>query len=78
MAMEAATPSKTISARNQLVGTIEEIALGTITAKVTVRIAGDALLESVITRQSVEEMGLTVGATVTAIIKSTEVMIMTR
>ena len=76
--MEAATPSKTISARNQLVGTIEEIALGTITAKVTVRIAGDALLESVITRQSVEEMGLTVGATVTAIIKSTEVMIMTR
>ncbi len=76
--MEAATPSKTISARNQLVGTIEEIALGTITAKVTVRIAGDSLLESVITRQSVEEMGLTVGATVTAVIKSTEVMIMTR
>ena len=43
----------------------------------TVRIAGGALIESVITRESVEEMGIQVGQTVTAVIKSTEVMIMT-
>lgn len=66
---------KKISARNQLQGTVEEIALGTITAKVTVRV-GENLIESVITRQSVEELGLTVGDSVTAVIKSTEVMIM--
>ncbi len=78
MPMNASTQNKTISARNQLTGSVEEIALGTITAKVTVRIAGGSLIESVITRQSVEEMGIKVGDTVTAVIKSTEVMIMTQ
>lgn len=65
-----------ISARNQLRGTVEDVVLGTVTAKVTVRV-GDNLIESVITRQSVEEMGIKVGDSVTALIKSTEVMIMT-
>ena len=68
--------SKKISARNQLRGTVEEILLGTVTAKVSVRV-GANLIESVITRQSVEEMGIKEGDTVTALIKSTEVMIMT-
>ena len=67
--------TKKISARNQLRGTVEEVALGTITAKVTVRV-GENLVESVITRESVEEMGIKVGDTVIALIKSTEVMIM--
>ena len=66
---------KKISPRNQLAGTVEEVTLGTITPKVTVRV-GDHLIESVITRQSVEEMGIQVGDEVTAVIKSTEVMIM--
>ena len=74
MSTTLGTPKK-LSARNQLQGTIEEIALGTITARVTVRV-GDNLIESVITRQSVEEMGLKQGDRVTAVIKSTEVMIM--
>ena len=65
-----------ISARNQLRGIVEEVVLGTVTAKVSVRI-GENLIESVITRQSVEEMGIQVGDTVTTLIKSTEVMIMT-
>ena len=68
--------SKKISARNQLRGTVEEIVLGTVTTKVSVRV-GANLIESVITRQSVEEMGIKEGDTVTALIKSTEVMIMT-
>ena len=77
MPTETATHNKSISARNQLTGTVEAIALGTITARVTVRIPGGSLIESVITRQSVEDMGIQVGDTVTALIKSTEVMIMT-
>ena len=67
--------NKKISARNQLRGKVEEIVLGVVTAKVSVRV-GENLIESVITRQSVEEMGLEVGREATVVIKSTEVMVM--
>ena len=43
-------------------------------AHVVVRV-GKSLVESVITKRSVEEMKLKVGDTVTAVIKSTEVML---
>jgi molybdopterin-binding protein len=64
-----------ISARNQLRGTVETVSLGVVTAKVGVRV-GDNLIENVITRQSVEELNIKVGQQVTAVIKSTEVMLM--
>jgi molybdate transport system regulatory protein len=64
-----------ISARNQLPGTVETVDLGVVTAKVGVRV-GENLIESVITKQSVEELNIKVGSKVTAIIKSTEVMLM--
>jgi molybdopterin-binding protein len=64
-----------ISARNQLRGTVESLDLGVVTAKVAVRV-GENLIESVITRQSVEELNIKVGSQVTAVIKSTEVMLM--
>jgi molybdopterin-binding protein len=65
-----------ISARNQLRGTVEEIVRGVITAKVSVRV-GENLIESVITLQSADEMGIKKGDTITALIKSTEVLLMT-
>jgi molybdopterin-binding protein len=46
-----------------------------VTAKVGVRV-GDNLIESVITRQSVEDLNIKVGNEVTAVIKSTEIMLM--
>ena len=64
----------TLSARNHLKGTIEEIALGDILAHVTVRVA-DGVIESVITKRSAEEMALKKGDSVTAVVKATEVMI---
>jgi molybdopterin-binding protein len=64
-----------ISARNQLTGRITEIVLGDVVAHISVRV-GKNVIESVITRRSVEQMGLKKGDTVTAIIKSTEVMLM--
>jgi molybdopterin-binding protein len=64
----------TLSARNHLKGTIEEIELGDILAHVTVRVA-DGVIESVITRRSAEEMGLKKGDSVSAVVKATEVMI---
>jgi molybdopterin-binding protein len=64
-----------ISARNQLTGRITEILLGEVMAHVSVRV-GKNVIESVITRRSAEQLGLKKGDTVTAIIKSTEVMLM--
>ena len=64
----------TLSARNQLPGTVEEIQLGGVMAHVVVKV-GDNLVESVITRRSAEELGLKKGDTVTVVIKSTEVML---
>jgi molybdopterin-binding protein len=64
----------TLSARNRLEGKITELQLGGVMAHVVVRV-GNNLIESVITRRSAEEMSLKVGDTVSAIIKSTEVML---
>lgn len=64
----------TLSARNQLQGTVEEIHLGGVMAHVTVRV-GENLVESVITRRSAEEMTLKKGDVVKVVIKSTEVML---
>jgi molybdopterin-binding protein len=68
------TDTMTISARNQLSGRVEEIILGQIMAHVTVRV-GDNLIESVITRRSVDALQLKVGDEVKAVVKSTEVML---
>ena len=64
-----------ISARNQLTGRITDIQLGEVMAHVSVRV-GKNLIESVITRRSAEQLNLKKGDSVTAIIKSTEVMLM--
>jgi len=63
-----------LSARNQLSGRVVEVHLGEVMAHVVVRV-GKNTIESVITRRSAEELGLKKGDTVTAIIKSTEVML---
>jgi molybdopterin-binding protein len=63
-----------ISARNKLIGTIEEIQLGDVMAHVVVRV-GNNLIERVITRRSADELKLKKGETVSAVVKATEVMI---
>jgi molybdopterin-binding protein len=63
-----------ISARNKLEGTVASIKLGGVMAEVVVRV-GEHEIVSVVTRTSVEELGLAEGDSVTAIIKSTEVML---
>ena len=63
-----------LSARNRIIGKVEEIRVGDIMAHVVVR-SGEIVIESVITRRSAEELKLKVGDTVGAIIKSTEVIL---
>jgi molybdopterin-binding protein len=64
----------TLSARNRLQGKITELQLGGVMAHVVIQV-GNNLIESVITRRSAEEMNLKLGDTVSAVIKSTEIMI---
>jgi molybdopterin-binding protein len=63
-----------LSARNQIEGKIVELEMDGVMAHVTVQ-AGKNLIDSVITRRSAEEMKLKVGDRVSAVIKSTEVML---
>ena len=63
-----------LSARNQFQGTVKSVKLGTVMAEVVVT-AGGLDLVSVITRTSAEQLGLKAGDRVTAVIKSTEVLI---
>ena len=63
-----------LSARNHLVGTVEEITSDAIMCHVVVRV-GDHLVESVITTRSAQELNLRKGDQVTAVVKATEVMI---
>jgi molybdopterin-binding protein len=63
-----------LSARNQLPGVVASINLGGVMAEVLVKV-GDHEIVSVITRRSVEDLGLAEGDEVTVVIKSTEVML---
>jgi molybdopterin-binding protein len=66
--------SMALSARNQLPGTIEDIQIGDIMAHVVVKV-GNNVVESVITRNSAEELRLKKGDAIKIVVKSTEVMI---
>ncbi len=63
-----------LSARNQLPGTVKSVVLGTVMAEVVIDVAGNEVV-SVITRHAVENLDVKAGDQVTAVIKSTEVMI---
>jgi molybdopterin-binding protein len=63
-----------LSARNQFKGTVKSVRLGEVMAEVVVAVGGLEIV-SAITRGSAESLGLKAGDEVTAVIKSTEVMI---
>jgi molybdopterin-binding protein len=63
-----------LSARNHLKGKVTDVKLGDVMAHITIKV-GQNVIESVITRQSAEELNIKKGDTVTAVVKATEVMI---
>ncbi len=65
-----------LSARNQLKGAVKSIKLGNVMAEVVVQV-GDNEIVSVITRGSVERMGLKEGMLIVVVVKATEVMLAT-
>jgi molybdopterin-binding protein len=66
-----------ISARNQLRGTVRSITRGEAIANVALDVAGQRLVAS-ITVEAVEDLGLSEGSEVTAVIKASDVMLATR
>ena len=64
-----------ISARNRLKGIIKDIEKGPVTSKIKIKIIKPVTVTAVITKEAVDDLELTTGDTVEAVIKSTEVMI---
>ncbi|MET9833634.1 TOBE domain-containing protein [Streptomyces sp. NPDC006385] len=66
-----------LSIRNQLPGTITAVTPGEVMATVKVRLAGGQSLTAAITLEAVEDLGLTDGNAVTALVKATEISLAT-
>ena len=64
-----------LSARNQLKGKITNVDLGAVMANIKIEVTEPNVITAVITKESAERLGLTDGDDLTAIIKSTEVII---
>jgi molybdopterin-binding protein len=62
-----------LSTRNQLPGTVTSVTAGEATAVVKIQLDGGAQITSSITKEAADDLGLTEGTKVTALIKSTEV-----
>jgi molybdopterin-binding protein len=65
-----------ISARNQLKGTVRAIRRGEAIANVELDVAGNRVVAS-ITVEAVDELGISEGSDVTAVIKASDVMLAT-
>jgi molybdopterin-binding protein len=65
-----------LSARNQLSGTVQSINQGAAIANVVLDVSGQRLVAS-ITVEAVQELGLSEGSQVTAIIKASDVIVAT-
>ena len=64
-----------ISARNILKGKIVKVVRGAVNSEVTIELPGGALLVSIITNSSVDNLGLAEGKEAYAIIKASSVMV---
>jgi molybdopterin-binding protein len=64
-----------ISARNSIKGKVKNIVVGQVNAEVTIDLGNGKEIVSVITKNSLESLGIKVGKEVYAVIKASSVMI---
>ena len=64
-----------LSARNQLNGKVTGVKIGAVMANIKVEVSEPGVITALITKESAEKLGLKEGDDVTAIIKSTEVIV---
>jgi molybdopterin-binding protein len=69
------TPEMKISARNVLKGRVIRIVDGAVNSEVTLEVAPGIEIVSIITKASVESLGLAVGSDAFAVIKASSVMV---
>jgi molybdate transport system regulatory protein len=68
-------PSAQLSARNILAGTVANVLEGAVNDEVTIQLAGGSTVTSIITRASVQRLGLASGVKAQAVIKASSVML---
>jgi len=66
-----------ISARNSLKGKVKRVLPGAVNTEVTVELANGLEVVAIITKESAERLGLTVGKEVYTVVKASDVMIAT-
>jgi molybdate transport system regulatory protein len=64
-----------LSARNVIPGTIKDIEVGAVNAEVSVEVAPDLVMTSIITKGSYKNLELEVGKQVHVVVKASNVMI---
>ena len=64
-----------LSARNQLRGTVKAVECGAVNAEVVLTLAGGTEITAIVTREAVGELGLQAGASATAVIKASNVIL---
>ena len=64
-----------LSARNQLKGKVTNVELGAVMANIKIEVEDPNTITAVLTKESAERLALKEGDDVTALIKSTEVII---
>jgi molybdopterin-binding protein len=67
-----------ISARNVIEGTVKTVNHGAVNSEVLIELPGGTEIVSVITKESAENLKLKPGKTVWAVIKASNVMVMTK
>jgi molybdopterin-binding protein len=67
-----------IGARNQLVGTVTEVKKGSVMAHVKLTIPAGSKMASVMTVDSLDELGINTGDEVEVIVKAVNVLLMKR
>jgi molybdate transport system regulatory protein len=65
-----------IGARNRLEGEVTEIKRGAVMCQVRVRVAGNATMESVMTLDSLDELGIKIGDKVRVTVKAVNVLLL--
>ncbi len=66
-----------VSARNLIPGTVKAVKIGQVAAEVVIEVKPGVEIVSVITKESVEKLGLKEGSAVKAMLKATSVMVVT-
>jgi molybdopterin-binding protein len=64
-----------MSARNHFRGIVREVKVDGLLAQVEIDVTEPARVVAIVTRESIEELGLKPGVTATAVVKSTSVMV---